>query len=139
MTIPTNHVAAIAYARVFGPKMRTTPEGHPITISTGVFDNSLQTATQAIKRAAQKWHGIVQSADSDWLLMFEETVIEHPGTQHVPYSVVYVFCYLPEQAIWRQKGLDETNVPNHLESSWYLTKSTPVDAASGHTLKAPKA
>jgi hypothetical protein len=137
--VPSNHVAAIAYARVFGPKQARTPEGHPILISSGVFDNTIETAVSAIRRAAHRWHGIVQSADSDWLLIFEEKVIEHPRTQSVPYSVVYVFRYLPEQQLWEQKGLSDSTVINHFESSWYLTKSTPIDPASGHTVKAPTA
>lgn len=121
-TFPEGHTVAIAYARVFGPKMKSTPEGHPIQISSAPFDNTVETAVSAIGRAAKKWHGIEPHAPS-WQLEFVEDVVPVPGQQAPTYSKVYVFKYLPEQDKWKLKGLDDTKVPNDFKTSHYLTKT----------------
>lgn len=134
---PAGHVVAIAYARVFGPKLKKTPEGHPIQISSGPFDNTVETAVHAIARAAQKWHGIVIKED-DWELVMEEDIIQPTNRPAIPYSRLYYFRYKPEQAMWTQRGLHDGNVANHFRDSHYVSrnwKHTPVDKTSGHRVK----
>lgn len=118
---PEGHTIAIAYAKVFGPKNATTPEGHPITICSGAFDNTVETAAHAIARAAKKWHRI-EIHEPHWELELAEDVVitnAHPLPQ---YTKVYHFRYLPERWKWEGRGLNDANVPNHFrDSSWYIT------------------
>jgi hypothetical protein len=135
---PTGHVIGITYAKVFGPTLARTPSGEPIQISSGPFDNTVETALSAIKRAANKWHSIVQSADSDWLLTLEEDIIHPVGRPPVPYERLYFFRYLPEASLWAHLGLDESKVHNHFHTSYYVTRKhltrTSVDQSLATTL-----
>lgn len=137
---PAGNVIAIAYSRVFGPQMKSTPEGHPILLSTGPFDNTVETAVHAIARAAQKWHGIVPH-EPHWLLDLEEDIIQPVNGTPIPYTKLYHFVYLPEQSLWAHKGLDETKVPNLFKTSHYVTRkhlTTAVNPASANSLVAKK-
>jgi hypothetical protein len=135
---PQGHVIGICYTKIFGPKMKSTPEGHPIQISSGPFDNTVETALSAIKRAAQKWHGIVQSVDSDWVLDLEEDVIQPAHGPRIGYSKLYYFTYRVEQPLWQHKGLTPTSVINHFLTAHYITKKhltrTAVDQSLATTL-----
>jgi hypothetical protein len=123
---PKDHVIAIAFAKVFGPRNATTPEGHPITISSGPFDLTVETPQYAIARAARHWHGI-EIHEPHWEVEMEEDVVidpAHPYAGKVPWSKLFHLKYLPEQATkWRDRGLHDGNVPNHFRQSWYLSKN----------------
>lgn len=137
---PPGHVVAIAYVRLFGPKMSQTPSGHPIQIGTAPFDNTVETAVHAIAQVAAKRMGIVPN-ESDWLLDFEEDVIPVPGQPAPPYSKVYYFVYThaDELARWKRTGLEHATLHNPLKESHYLTKHhlhRKADHTSATTLKA---
>lgn len=119
---PAGHTIGIAYARVFGPKMKMTPEGHPITISSGPFDNTVETAAHAIARAGRKWHSI-EIHEPSWILELEEDIIHPVGRPAIPYTKFYHFRYEPEAAMWKHKGLHDGNVTNHFKQSHYLTRN----------------
>ncbi len=124
-TFPVGHTTGIAYAKVFGPRNATTPEGHPITISSGPFDNTLQSAVEAIALAARKRFGIEVHLPHWYLEMAEDVSIPagHPYEGKVPYTRLYHFKYLPEQQTkWKDRGLADASVPNLFRSSWYLSK-----------------
>jgi hypothetical protein len=119
--------------------MKQTPEGHPILTSI-IFDNTLETAVHAIARAAKKWHGI-EIHEPAWRLDLAEDIIHPANGSPIPYTKLYTFTYLPEQALWAHKGLDETSVVNHFKDSHYVTKQhlhKEVDPASAHRLHPKK-
>lgn len=120
--MPEGHVAAVAYARVFGPKMKSTPLGHPIMVGTGPFDLTTTTPQEAIAVSAKKWHGI-EVAVQNWEIVMEEDVIQPVGRPLIPYTKLYVLRYLPEVAMWKHRGLTDDNVPNEFQQSHYLTRN----------------
>lgn len=123
-TFPTGHMVGIAYAQMFGPKNATTPEGHPITICSGMFDNTLVTAVSAIARRASTMFGYVPNL-ADWDLEMEEDVSVPKGHAYdgkIPYSKMYHFAHLPERNTkWKDRGLTTANVQNWFHASWYIT------------------
>jgi hypothetical protein len=138
---PSGHTVGIAYAKVFGPRNATTPEGHPITICSGPFDNTVETAVSAIARRAKVMFGYEVNLD-DWQLEMEEDVSippAHGWAGKVAYSKFYHFRYLPETHKWLSRGLHDGNVVNHFHSSWYLSHNHAkpdyvVDQSLGTTL-----
>jgi hypothetical protein len=122
---PKDHVIAIAFAKVFGPRNATTPEGHPITISSGPFDLTVETPQHAIARAARHWHGI-SIHEPHWIVEMEEDVVidpAHPYANKVPWSKFFHLRYTPEAQKWKDRGLHDGNVANEFKSSWYLTRN----------------
>ena len=122
---PKDHLIAIAFAKVFGPRNATTPEGSPITISSGPFDLTVETPQHAIARAARHWMGI-EIHEPHWEIEMEEDVVidpAHPYANKVPYTKLFHLKYTPEAVKWEERGLHDGNVPNHFKSSWYLTKN----------------
>jgi hypothetical protein len=139
--VPEGHVRGICYVRMFGPERKADPSGHPIQISSGVFDASIETPLSAVKRAANRWHGLAESADSDWELIMEEDVIQPKTGSQIGYDKVFVFRYLPEEPLRKHLGIHD-KVVNHFENCHYITahhKHTAVNILSAHELKAPKA
>ena len=132
---PAGHTIAVAYAQLFGPKNAATPAGHPITISTGPFDNSVQTAVEAIAQRARKRFGY-EVYLPDWELEMAEDVSISAGNPYagkVPYSKFYHFAYLPERKTkWKDRKLTTASVTNHFLTSWYLTKN---HAKSGYVIE----
>lgn len=120
--VPAGHVVAVAYARVFGPKMKADPSGHPIQIGSGLFDLNVTTPQEAIAVSAKHWHGI-EVATQNWEVIFEEDVIHPRDRPAYPFSKLYVLRYLPEVAMWKHRGLTDDNVPNHFKNSHWLTKN----------------
>ena len=142
--IPAGHVVALAVTNLFGPKGKKTPQGHPIHIDTGLFDNTVETALAAIMRVVNKREGIHSTADQWHLDMHEDVIQPHSHKQPVYFSKFYRFTYLPEQPLWKQRGLIDANgnskVPVPFKSSWYLTKNhltVPVPAAALATTLVP--
>jgi hypothetical protein len=121
--IPPGHTVALAVTRIFGPKGKIDPRGHPIHLDTGLFDNSVESAVQAIARVANKREGVGVNLDHWKLEMYEDVIQPPPHKQPVPFTRFYSFVYLPEQPLWQQKGLHDGNVPNHFKDSWYLTRN----------------
>jgi hypothetical protein len=112
---PKDHVIAIAFARVFGPRNATTPEGHPIVISSGPFDLTVETPQHAIARAARRWFGI-EVHEPHWEIEMAEDVIiaaDHPMAGMVPWSKFFHLRFTPEATKWNERGLHDGNVPNH--------------------------
>ncbi len=115
-------VLGIAYVRMFGPRMKKTPEGHPIQVSSVPFDLSQKTPVEAIKEAARRWHGIVQSPDADWELIAEYNVVVPAHRTAPSYQKVFYFAYKPEQALLEHMGLTG-KVVNWHDSAWYLQRT----------------
>lgn len=120
--IPEGHTPARAMARVFGPDMHATPTGHAVELQTPIFDNTVTTALDAIMAAAKKRHGIEPHA-ANWLLELAEDVVHPSNIQPYPFSKLYYFRYLPEQAIWKDKKLTTAGVGRHqYKDQHWLTK-----------------
>jgi hypothetical protein len=131
---PEAHVIGISYTRIFGPQHKQTPEGHPIQISSGVFDASTETPLSSIMRAAFK-HGIMPCA-ANWRLDMAEDVIQPVNGPAIPYDKVFYFTFLPEQELWKHKGI-HGKVKNHFLDSHYVGKShlhTVVDPSVANSL-----
>jgi hypothetical protein len=113
---PKDHVIAIAFARVFGPRNATTPEGHPIVISSGPFDLTVETPQHAIARAARRWFGI-EVHEPHWEIEMAEDVIiaaDHPMAGMVPWSKFFHLRYTPEATKWNERGLHAATCPTTL-------------------------
>ena len=121
--IPPGHAISLAVTRLFGPKGKIDPRGHPIHVDTGLFDNTVESAVQAIARIANKREGIGINLDHWELTLFETVEQPPPHKQPIPFSRFYQFAYKPEQPLWHQRGLHDGNVPNAFRESWYLSRN----------------
>jgi hypothetical protein len=119
--VPEGHVIAVAHARVFGPKMKTTPHGTPIVIQSGPFDLTVETPQHAIARAASKWHGI-QIHEPSWEIELEGTVRTDLPPAHPPimFTKFFHMLYLPELSMLKHKGLSHETMHQPFLSSYYL-------------------
>jgi hypothetical protein len=123
VVFPKGHTVAIAYAMVFGPRNAKTPAGHPITITSGLFDLAVETPQHAIARAAKHWMGI-EIHEPHWEIEFEADVKiadDHPIKPKVVYQKVFHLRYLHEAHKYSQHGLDYSSIHNHFRESWYLS------------------
>lgn len=125
VVFPETAVVGICYSKLFGPRNAVTPEGHPITISSGMFNTTTTAPALAMALAAKKRFGI-EVYLPHWELEFEEDVIHHhhqSGPLKIPYDKLYHFKYLAETQKWADRGLTDENVHNHFKNSHYITKN----------------
>ena len=121
---------AVAYSRVLGPKMAMTPNNLPIMLAAPPFDDTVTPPWEAMSKVAQKHMGIYPHP-SHWEVVHTYKVkpaaLELIGRSKRPdqpaYERIYILEYLPERAMRKHKGIDETTVHKFLHpgNSWYTT------------------
>ena len=84
-SIPRGHAVSLAVTRVLGPKGKRDPRGHPIHLDTGLFDNTVESAVQAIARVAYQREGIGINLDHWRLVMTEDTLQPPAHKQPIPF------------------------------------------------------
>lgn len=125
---------AVAFARVLGKSRTRTPSGHPITISTPVFDDSQMTPAEAIAKRAAQTHGAVPHLPH-WQTIAVYDVIDdaaatvkttaRPRAQYAraAFDVVYIMEYVADRIVRQDLKLDAINLdPFDDYSCWYLVK-----------------
>jgi hypothetical protein len=122
---------AVCHARVLGPHKHRTPSGHPILISTPIFDDEQMTPQEAMARRAHQHFGIVPHLPH-WTIIATYDVKpdtrvkvtengKQPRVARAKYDAVYVLEYVHERAMRSHlKVSDDCLDP--MVDSWYLEK-----------------
>jgi hypothetical protein len=128
-------VKAVCHARVMGPHKHRTPSGHPILISTPIFDDAEMTPVEAMARRAHRHFGIVPHL-SHWTIIATYDVKpdtrvkvtekgKQPRVARAQYDVVYVLEFTHERSMRAHlKISDDCLNPFVQNPSWYLTPRT---------------
>ena len=126
---------AVCHARVLGPHKHRTPSGHPIMISTPIFDDEQMTPQEAMARRAHKHFGIVPHLPH-WTIIATYDVIPDVAVTvrekgkpsrrtRAAFDVVYILEYMHERSMRAHlKITDDCLDPFVQNPSWYLTPRT---------------
>ncbi len=121
---------AIACARVLGPRLARTPEGHPILLISPPFpDTSLQRAKREMAQTAARWVKTVPH-EPHWelLALYERTDLGDKRKRDAKYAHIYIFENVAERQRRKELGIDDACL-DHLayHHCWYAKKIELTD------------